>query len=113
MIWIHNLVWTCYILLFIFQNVRLTLKIDCPVSNLPNEDYRKELILNATKQAKDLYADGVNIDIEQAIEKGSKEEVALTLFAKELTEAVHSEIPGSQVSSTMYKCINRHIQALS
>jgi len=76
----------------------LTLKIDCPVSKLPNENYRKELILNATKQAKDLYADGVNIDIEQVIKKGSKEEVALTLFAKELTEAFHSEIPGSQVT---------------
>lgn len=80
--------------------MRLTLKIDCPVAKLPNEDYRRELIFNATTQAKELYADGVNIDIEQVVKKGSKEEVALTLFAKELTEAFHNEIPGSQVHIT-------------
>ena len=77
--------------------MRLTLKIDCPVSKLPDEGYRSELIVNATKQAKELYADGVNIDIEQVIKQGSEEEEALTLFSKELTEAFHNEIPGSQV----------------
>ena len=79
------------------QNVRLTQKIDFPVAKLPDENYRKELILNATQNAKKLFADGVNIDIEQIVEKGSKEEEALTQFSKELTEAFHNEIPGSQV----------------
>ena len=77
--------------------MRVTLKIDFPVTKLPDEDYRKELIFNATTNAKDLYADGVNIDIEQIVKKGSTEEEALTLFSKELTEAFHKEIPGSQV----------------
>lgn len=81
-----------------FQKVRVTLKIDFPVDKLPDEDFRKELIFNATTKAKELYSDGVNIDIEQVVEKGSKEEEALTLFSKELTHAFHSEIPGSQVS---------------
>ena len=41
--------------------------------------------------------DGINIDIEQAVEEGSHEYYALTDLVKETTEAFHREIPGSQV----------------
>ena len=83
--------------LSMLQKVRLTLKIDFPVEKLPDPAFRKELIANATSKAKSLFADGVNIDIEQAIEKGSKEEEALTTFSKEMTDTFHAKIPGSQV----------------
>ena len=67
------------------------------MEKLPDPAFRKELIANATSKAKSIFADGVNIDIEQAVEKGSKEEEALTTFSKEITETFHAEIPGSQV----------------
>lgn len=41
--------------------------------------------------------DGINIDIEQAVETGSPEYYALTDLVKETTESFHTEIPGSQV----------------
>lgn len=41
--------------------------------------------------------DGINIDIEQAVEEGSPEYYALTSLVKETTEMFHREIPGSQV----------------
>lgn len=43
--------------------------------------------------------DGINIDIEQAVEEGSPEYHALTDLVKETTEAFHRAIPGSQVKN--------------
>lgn len=43
--------------------------------------------------------DGINIDIEQAVESESPEYYALTRLVNETTEAFHREIPGSQVNS--------------
>lgn len=50
--------------------------------------------------AKRQFMDGINIDIEQAVEEQSKEYFALTALVKETTEAFHKEIPGSQVKIT-------------
>lgn len=47
--------------------------------------------------AKKQYMDGINIDIEQMVNKFSAEYYALTALVKETTEAFHKEIPGSQV----------------
>lgn len=47
--------------------------------------------------AKKQFMDGINIDIEQAVEDGSPEYYALTALVNETTEAFHREIPGSQV----------------
>lgn len=50
--------------------------------------------------AKRQFMDGINIDIEQALDKESPEYFALTALVKETTEAFHKEIPGSQVNMT-------------
>ncbi len=70
---------------------------DTSVAKLVQESYRKKIISDAIAKAKSLFADGANIDVEQPVAKGSKEAEALTLFAKEMTEEFHSQIPGSQV----------------
>lgn len=49
--------------------------------------------------AKSQFMDGINIDIEQAVEEGSPEYHALTDLVKETTDAFHSAIPGSQVKA--------------
>lgn len=49
--------------------------------------------------AKAQFMDGINIDIEQAVESESPEYDALTKLVNETTEAFHREIPGSQVNS--------------
>lgn len=43
--------------------------------------------------------DGINIDIEQAVEKGSPEYQALTDLVNETTQAFHTAIRGSQVAN--------------
>eukprot|EP00794_Sanderia_malayensis_P016791 gene16791-18486_t len=91
------------------KGVRLTLKFDCPVSKLVDEGYRKEQINAVLEKAKSLYADGINIDIEQPVKQGSPEEKAMTEFSKEITEAFHAQIPGSQVTVDVAwspKCID-------
>ncbi|KAG8003721.1 Di-N-acetylchitobiase [Nibea albiflora] len=60
--------------------------------------------------AKHQFMDGINLDIEQAVEEGSPEYYALTNLVKETTDAFHREIPGSQVSFDVAwspKCIDK------
>lgn len=49
--------------------------------------------------AKTQFMDGINLDIEQSVEKDTPEYFALTSLVKETTEAFHREIPGSQVNT--------------
>ncbi len=77
----------------------MTFKIDITVSKLVDPAFRKEQITETVAKAKKLFADGVNIDVEQAVKKDSPEAKALTAFSKEMTDAFHKEIPGSQVCS--------------
>ncbi|KAA8589550.1 hypothetical protein FQN60_012915 [Etheostoma spectabile] len=59
---------------------------------------RTAWITEKVNLAKIQFMDGINIDIEQAVDKGSPEYYALTDLVKETTETFHREIPGSQVS---------------
>lgn len=70
---------------------------DVPLSYIVDQENRTAWITEKVKLAKSQFMDGINIDIEQAVEEGSPEYHALTDLVNETTEAFHREIPGSQV----------------
>lgn len=70
---------------------------DVPLSDMVDQDNRTAWITGKVKLAKSQFMDGINIDIEQAVEEGSPEYQALTDLVNETTEAFHREMPGSQV----------------
>lgn len=70
---------------------------DVPLSYIVDQDNRTAWITDKVMLAKSQFMDGINIDIEQAVEEGSPEYYALTSLVKETTEMFHREIPGSQV----------------
>ncbi|KAL7396253.1 hypothetical protein ABVT39_003025 [Epinephelus coioides] len=80
------------------KGARVVLKGDIPLSYVMDQQNRTAWIAEAVSLAKIQYVDGINLDIEQAVDEGSPEYYALTALVKETTEAFHREIPGSQVS---------------
>lgn len=70
---------------------------DVPLSYIVDQENRTMWINEKLNLAKSQFMDGINIDIEQVVAKGSPEYHALTALVKETTEAFHREIPGSQV----------------
>ncbi|XP_017269019.1 di-N-acetylchitobiase [Kryptolebias marmoratus] len=80
------------------KGARLVLKGDVPISSIVDQANRTAWITKQVNLAKSQFMDGINIDVEQAVDKGSPEYFALTDLVKETTEAFHREIPGSQVS---------------
>lgn len=64
-----------------------------------DQDNRTAWITEKVNLAKSQFMDGINIDIEQAMDEGSSEYRALTDLVKGTTEAFHREIPGSQVNT--------------
>uniref|UniRef100_A0A3Q3JVB9 Di-N-acetylchitobiase n=1 Tax=Monopterus albus TaxID=43700 RepID=A0A3Q3JVB9_MONAL len=93
-----------------FHGARVVLKGDVPLSYIVDRDNRTAWIAEKVQLAKSQFMDGINIDIEQAVDKGSPEYYALTDLVKETTEAFHREIPGSQVSFDVAwspKCIDK------
>ncbi|KAF3690855.1 Di-N-acetylchitobiase [Channa argus] len=92
------------------KGARVVLKGDVPLSYIVDQNNRTAWITEKVKLAKSQFMDGINIDIEQAVEEGSPEYNALTHLVKEATEAFHREIPGSQVSFDVAwspKCIDK------
>uniref|UniRef100_A0A3Q4HSC9 Chitobiase, di-N-acetyl- n=1 Tax=Neolamprologus brichardi TaxID=32507 RepID=A0A3Q4HSC9_NEOBR len=99
---------TCFCT-FVYLFVSLG-KGDVPLSYLVDQDNRTAWITDKVTLAKSQFMDGINIDIEQAVEEGSPEYYALTSLVKETTEMFHREIPGSQVSFDVAwspKCIDK------
>ncbi|TSM94613.1 Di-N-acetylchitobiase [Bagarius yarrelli] len=80
------------------KGARLVLKGDVPLSNVLDAAKRTAWIREKVTLAKSQFMDGINLDIEQVVEKSSPEYYALTALVKETTETFHREIPGSQVS---------------
>lgn len=70
---------------------------DVPLSYIVDQGNRTAWITEKVKLAKSQFMDGINIDVEQAVEQGSPEYHALTDLVNETTETFHREIPGSQV----------------
>lgn len=92
------------------QGARVVLKGDVTLSDIVDQDNRTAWIMDKVDLAKSQFMDGMNIDIEHAVEEGSAEYYALTALVKESTEAFHREIPGSQVSFDVAwspKCIDK------
>lgn len=92
------------------KGARVVLKGDVRLSYIVDQDNRTAWITEKVKLAKSQFMDGINIDIEQAVEQDSPEYLALTNLVKETTEAFHREIPGSQVSFDVAwspKCIDK------
>ncbi|XP_067244621.1 di-N-acetylchitobiase isoform X2 [Chanodichthys erythropterus] len=80
------------------KGARLVLKGDVPLPDIVDPVNRTAWVQAKVKLAKIQFMDGINIDVEQAVETGSPEYYALTALVKETTESFHTEIPGSQVS---------------
>uniref|UniRef100_A0A8D0E580 Di-N-acetylchitobiase n=1 Tax=Salvator merianae TaxID=96440 RepID=A0A8D0E580_SALMN len=80
------------------KGARVVLKGDVSVKKIVDRAFRASWINQQVDLAKKQYMDGINIDIEQEVEKLSPEYYALTDLVKETTEAFHREIPGSQVT---------------
>ncbi|KAK2835457.1 hypothetical protein Q5P01_015941 [Channa striata] len=92
------------------KGARVVLKGDIPLSYIVDQNNRTAWITKQVKLAKSQFMDGINLDIEQAVEEGSPEYDALTDLVKETTEAFHREMPGSQVSFDVAwspKCIDQ------
>ncbi|XP_019735815.1 di-N-acetylchitobiase [Hippocampus comes] len=92
------------------KGARVVLKGDVHLADIVDQNNRTGWITEKVKLAKSQFMDGINIDIEQAVEEGSPEYLALTDLVKETTEAFHREIPGSQVSFDVAwspKCIDK------
>ncbi|KAM3620326.1 uncharacterized protein V6R79_021565 [Siganus canaliculatus] len=92
------------------KGVRVVLKGDVPLSNIVDVENRTAWITEKVNLAQAQFMDGINIDIEQAVEMGSPEYYALTDLVIETTEAFHKHIPGSQVSFDVAwspKCIDK------
>jgi len=68
-----------------------------PLTPFNNDTFRQEYIANMVANAKKYNLDGVNIDYEGAITKGSPDAALLTLIMKDIQTAF-KEIPGSQVT---------------
>lgn len=92
------------------KGARLVLKGDVPLSDMVDVANRTAWITEKVNLAKSQFMDGINIDIEQAVEESSPEYYALTALVKETTERFHKEIPGSKVSFDVAwspKCIDK------
>lgn len=89
---------------------------DVPLVNIVDKENRTAWIRDKVDLAKRQFMDGINIDIEQAVDKGSPEYQALTDLVRETTEAFHREIPGSQVIPFIQKLksvlISYHFEAV-
>ncbi|KAG8437212.1 hypothetical protein GDO86_008056 [Hymenochirus boettgeri] len=80
------------------KGVRLVLKGDVCIKDIVDPKNRTVWITQMVTLAKYQFMDGINLDIEQAVWKGSPEYYALTALVQETTETFHREIPGSQVT---------------
>lgn len=74
---------------------------DVPLPDIVDPVNRTAWVQAKVQLAKSQFMDGINIDVEQAVETGSPEYYALTSLVKETTESFHTEIPGSQVKHHM------------
>lgn len=80
------------------HHVRVVLHADYPVSDLDNADSRKKWVTDLVSEVVDNYLDGINIDIEQAINKNSANVTLLTELVQEAYTQFKSVNPGYQVT---------------
>ena len=78
--------------------MRVVLVADFSTNILSNKSSRTLWIKNQTEKALAGYADGINIDFEAPIPKGSKEVVLMTELVNETATAFRQVIKNAQVS---------------
>ncbi|KAI5101681.1 di-N-acetylchitobiase precursor, partial [Silurus meridionalis] len=91
------------------KGARVVLKGDVPLSDIVDAAKRKAWITEKVNLAKSQFMDGINLDIEQAVNESTPEYYALTALVNETADMFHREIPGSQVSFDVAwspKCID-------
>lgn len=69
---------------------------------LANADARKIAIAQTTEEVKRRGIDGVNIDIEYVGNPAHEYRDYFSVFVKDMTETMHKEVPGSQVTVSVY-----------
>ncbi|KAG7282874.1 hypothetical protein CRUP_020712 [Coryphaenoides rupestris] len=84
------------------RGARVVLKGDVFVPYIVDPGNRTAWIADKVALAKAQFLDGINIDIEHAVEAGSPEYQALTALVRETSEAFHREIPGSQSCDLLF-----------
>lgn len=92
------------------KGARVVLKGDVSLKEILDDSRRDAWVTKQVELAKKQFMDGINLDIEQAVEESSPEYYALTALVDATTEAFHREIPGSQVSFDVAwspKCIDK------
>ena len=75
----------------------MVLSANFPTEKLGDKELRDNWIKNLTQKAMTLFADGVNIDIEGPIAKGSIEVEFLTELVDQTARAFRAITPGLQV----------------
>ncbi|XP_060685993.1 di-N-acetylchitobiase [Hemiscyllium ocellatum] len=80
------------------HNVRVVLKGDVPIKNILDHTQRINWINDQIQLAKQQFMDGINLDLEEAVEFKSEGYYAITQLVNETTQIFHREIPGSQVT---------------
>ncbi|XP_010961628.1 di-N-acetylchitobiase [Camelus bactrianus] len=80
------------------KGARVVLKGDVSVKDIKNPTFRASWIAKQVQLAKTQHMDGINLDIEQEVQRSSPEYYALTALVKETTDTFHREIKGSQVT---------------
>ncbi|XP_053324943.1 di-N-acetylchitobiase-like [Spea bombifrons] len=80
------------------KGARLVLTGDVPINDIVDPRNRTAWVREKVNLAKRQFMDGINLDIERAVLKGSPQYYALTALVQETTETFHREIPGSQVT---------------
>ena len=82
------------------KQVRLVWATGYDLAQLDNITARTEWIQSQVDKVKNTFTDGINIDIEGKIREGSEAVEQYTSLVQQVTDRLHSEVPGSQVSYT-------------
>ena len=85
------------------QQVRLVWPTGYDTKQLGNATARMEWIRSQVDKVKSTFADGINIDVEGPIKDGGPAVQQYTSLVQEVTELLHTEVPGSQVKRIFYK----------
>ena len=84
------------------KQVRLVWATGYDLTQLDNITARTEWIQSQLDKVKNTFTDGINIDVEGKIREGSEAVDQYTSLVQQVTDRLHSEVPGSQVNYTRF-----------
>jgi hypothetical protein len=91
-----------------FQGVKVVLVGFFNINDLSNASKREEWVDSLLTKAIDGHADGINVDIEGPVSKGSKEVTLLNQLTADVYKTFKEKLPGSQV--IIYNYFNIKLQ---